>query len=408
MIKKLLYLFLFSSIITFAQNGLDFDGVNDFVNTNYPGISGSNPRTVEAWIKTTANADPGNGGSQKTIVDWGTFATGQRFTFNVLWANAIRLEVQGNGISGTIAVNDGNWHHVAAVFDPNAANKVSLYVDGVLDVAGNLTVTVNTGSTLPVRIGRRIDEVNSFNGSIDEVRIWNVAKTQAEIQESMNVELCTPQSSLKTYYKFNQGTAGGTNTTENTLTDSSGNNYTGTLGNFALSGSTSNWIASQTLPMATVNNSITNDNSGTLTATVTGATYQWIDCNNANTPISGATSQTFSPSIVGSYAVQLSKNGCTATSSCESVTTLGINSNEFASSILMFPNPTNGITNIQLKNSFETIEATVYNITGQTILNKNFSNTNSFTININGSNGIYFLAIKTNSGENAVLKILKN
>lgn len=200
MIKKLLLIVFVSTSISFAQNGLNFDGTDDFVQTSYYSITGGNARTVEAWIKTTANANPNAGGSQKIIVDWGTFATGQRFTFNILFNNAIRLEAQGNGLSGTIPVNDGNWHHVAAVYNPAATNKVSLYVDGVLDVAGNLTVTVNTGSTMPVRIGRRIDELNSFAGSIDEVRIWNIAKTQAEIQEAMNVELCVPQPSLKAYY----------------------------------------------------------------------------------------------------------------------------------------------------------------------------------------------------------------
>jgi len=401
-LKSIFGILLLSSTISFAQNGLSFDGSNDVVTTAYNGISGASPRTIEAWVKTSST-----NGEQQVIVDWGNLSTGQRFTFNIINNSFLRLEVQGNGISGTTVINDGNWHHVATVFDPNATNKVSLYVDGVLDVAGNLTVSVNTTLNVPVRIGRRIDDVKTFNGSIDEVRIWDVARTQAQIQESMNVELCAPQTNLKAYYKFNQGTAAGTNTSINTATDSSGNNYTGTLTNFTLTGSTSNWIASQTLPMATVDNTITNDNIGTLTATVTGATYQWVDCNNANAPISGATSQTFSPTVVGSYAVMLTKNGCSATSTCESVTTLGVNSNEFARSISMFPNPTNGITNIQLNQSFETIEATVYNVTGQTILNKEFKNTNSFSLDINSANGIYFLAVKTNSGENAVLKVVK-
>ena len=73
----------------------------------------------------------------------------------------------------------------------------------------------------------------------------------------------------------------------------------------------------------------------------------------------------------------------------------------------MHPNPSNGITNIQLSESYETIEANVYNVTGQTILNTEFKNTNSFTVDINGAKGIYFLSIKTNSGEDAVLKVIK-
>lgn len=180
------------------------------------------------------------------------------------------------------------------------------------------------------------------------------------------------------------------------------------MSNFALTGTTSNWITSQTLPTATVDNSITNDNAGTLSALVTGATYQWMDCTNSNTPVSGATFQTFSPATVGNYAVQISKNGCTATSVCETVASiLNNSSNGFSKSISMHPNPSNGITNIQLSESYETIEATLYNVTGQTILNTEFKNTNSFTFEINGAKGIYFLSIKTNSGEDAILKVIK-
>ena len=88
----------FSSL--FAQpiptNALSFDGTDDYVLTTAQGASGNSARTVEAWVKTTANCVPGAGGGvQQTIVDWGVFATGSRFTFNLLWANAPRLEVGG-------------------------------------------------------------------------------------------------------------------------------------------------------------------------------------------------------------------------------------------------------------------------------------------------------------------------
>lgn len=407
MVKKLLSIFLLCSSVVIAQNGLDFDGVDDVVTTTYFGISGSNARTVEAWIKTTANANPANGGSQKTIVDWGNLATGQRFTFNLLWGNAIRLEAQGNGLSGNTAVNDGNWHHVAAVYDPNATNKVSLYVDGVLDVAGNLTVTINTNLVTPVRIGRRIDGVNGFTGAIDEVRIWNIAKTQTQIQESMNFELCSPQPNLMAYYKFNEGIADGTNTSTTSVPDFSGNNNNGTLNGFALTGSTSNWVNGASLPQQTLDNTVTNPVAGTLVANLSGATYQWIDCNNSNLPISGATSQTFSTTNAGFYAVIISKNGCTATSDCTLNAPLNISGINFKNTVKLYPNPSKEITNIQLNQSFDSIEATVYNVTGQRVLKKEFNKTNSFSLNINGSSGIYFLDIKTNSGENAVIKVVK-
>ncbi len=94
----LTYCLLFSaSLGSFAQinpsNALNFDGSDDYVLTTAQGASGTSARTIEAWVRTAANCIPGTGGGvQQTIVDWGIFATGSRFTFNLLWANAPRIE----------------------------------------------------------------------------------------------------------------------------------------------------------------------------------------------------------------------------------------------------------------------------------------------------------------------------
>ncbi len=273
MLKRIL---LSISIITlfsidfYAQNALDFDGTNDYVQTTYSGITGSSARTIEAWIKTTANALPvGSGGTgQKVIVDYGTFVTGGRFTLNLLWSNSIRIEVGGNGLSGTLAVNDGVWHHVAVVYNPLATNDYSLYIDGVLNVSGNLTVTTST-STGNVVIGQRIDGNGKFDGAIDEVRIWNVARTASEIANNMNSEFCVIPTTLKAYYKFNQGIASGTNSGLTTLNDNSGNNNNGTLTNFSLSGSSSNWVSGASLTQGSLTGGTTNI-SGCIPYTTSG------------------------------------------------------------------------------------------------------------------------------------------
>ena len=62
--------------------------------------------------------------------------------------------------------------------------------------------------------------------------------------------------------------------------------------------------------------------SSTLTALATNATYQWIDCNNNNTPIVGETNQSFSPTSNGTYAVEVTQNGCTAISNCYQINNL--------------------------------------------------------------------------------------
>ena len=240
-----LLLFIFSNSLLAQSPALNFDGIDDFVLTTFIGIPGSSDRTIEARIRTTAICDPNEGGTQDVIVDYGTFLTGQRFTFNVLWNNAIRLEVGGNGVSGTIPVNDGEWHHVAVVFFEEA-NTVKLYVDGALDTEGSLTVPANTASVENVMIGKRLDNVRYFEGDIDEVRIYNYGKTQAEIAADMNKELCNIPETLVGYWKLNEGIPNASNSDNVIATDYSANGNDGLLSDFDLDGTTSNWIQGNT------------------------------------------------------------------------------------------------------------------------------------------------------------------
>lgn len=231
-----------------SSNALHFDGTNDFVATTCPGVIGTGGRTVEAWVKTTANCIPNQGGLQQVICDWGTFVTGGRFTLNLLWSNSVRIEVGGSGLSGTTAVNDGVWHHVAASYDPTTAvNQFKLYIDGELEVQGNIPTAVNTGSQYNVRIGKRVDDVNHFEGAIDEVRVWSTVRTSADIAAHWDAELCAPEPGLLAYYRFNQGTAGANNVGENDLYDVFGS-ADGNLYLFSYVGETSNWVAGAPLP----------------------------------------------------------------------------------------------------------------------------------------------------------------
>ena len=239
-LAALLLLFILSH--TFAQNALNFDGIDDYVATTYPGISSNNARTVEAWIKTTANCDPGLGGVQQVITDWGTFVTGGRFTFNILWSNAIRIEVGGSGLSGSIPINDGEWHHVAVVYNPILPAPYSLYVDGVLDISGSIPTTTNTVLGADLRIGKRVDDARLFDGTIDEVRVWNYARSADEISDNMLNEFCVIPEELVAYYKFNQGISGGVNPLETVLFDQAADSFDGTLLTFALDGAISNWL----------------------------------------------------------------------------------------------------------------------------------------------------------------------
>jgi hypothetical protein len=439
------------TISLFAQpipsNALSFDGTDDYVLTTAQGASGNSARTVEAWVKTTANCVPGAGGGvQQTIVDWGVFATSSRFTFNLLWANAPRLEVGGNGLSGVTAVNDGYWHHVAVVYDPNATNNYKIYVDGSLDAQGNLTVSTNTSSGTYIQIGKRVDGNNPFTGEIDEVRIWNSARTSAQIAANYNKELCSPPITLVAYYKANQGVAAGNNSTVLTLNDAVANQH-GTLYNFGLTGSSSNWVAGAPLPggkdttlsasacvsftdplgttytssgtytyaypmsngcdstihlqltIDTVNTGVTQ--SGTmqtmnlLTANASNAAYQWIDCGNGNAAISGATSQLYTATANGSYAVVVTQNGCTDTSSCYTVAGIGVR--EVApADIKLMPNPSKGSFTVDLGQVAPKANVEIWDVMGRRVLQKSAEGVQRIPVQTKLSPGVYLVKVQAN------------
>lgn len=69
----------------------------------------------------------------------------------------------------------------------------------------------------------------------------------------------------------------------------------------------------------------------TITANALGATYQWLDCNNSSNPIVGATNQTFVPMACGNYAVSVTQNGCSDTSTCYVISPPIININSTSS-----------------------------------------------------------------------------
>ncbi len=257
--------------ISYSQNALNFDGIDDHIITTNAGPQATDARTVEVWARTTFS------GSQRVMVDWGDMALGHRFTLNMI--NGIpRIEIGGSGMNGVTSIADGNWHHIAAVYNPNAsASNYLLYVDGQIDNSGPLATLINTSSINPVIIGRRNDGVNYWQGDLDEIRIWNTARTPTEIAANYQQEICTVPPELWYYYKCNQGIAGGSNSADSILLDQSilGNN--GSLMNFALNGNASNWINGQNLSTGT-SSSISVNTCGSYTSP--SGNYTWTTSGN--------------------------------------------------------------------------------------------------------------------------------
>lgn len=141
------------------------------------------------------------------------------------------------------------WYHIAATYD---GVDMLLYVDGVVVASQNEPDrTIRNSSPRNLILGNLEGDARNIDASIDEVRIWDIARTVTEISDNMDNELEVPQSGLVAYYKFNQGDAGGDNTGETTLTDETGTND-GNIENFALTGDSSNFVADTTLSIVDI------------------------------------------------------------------------------------------------------------------------------------------------------------
>ncbi|SEL91950.1 Por secretion system C-terminal sorting domain-containing protein, partial [Aquimarina amphilecti] len=144
--------------------------------------------------------------------------------------------------------------------------------------------------------------------------------------------------------------------------------------------------------------SVDDTSSPTFTANISGASYQWIDCDT-NTSISGETNQSFTAIENGSYSVEITLNGCSERSSCFLVATLSVEEEELKDQDLrIYPIPTKGLLNI----SVPIKKVTIFNMIGEKVFE---SNTNTFDISELNS-GIYFVNIEGEKG-NTVKRILK-
>lgn len=281
---------------------LSFDGSSDYVEslaaTNLP--LGNNPRTMEAWVNTTYSA------SSHVILNWGNPTNNQRSGMLVEGGTG-RLYFVGesNDLTGGPSIADGNWHHVAVVYTGGNTGTVTLYVDGN-NVANGVKNLATTGTTL--RIGMRAAPQTGeyFNGRMDEVRIWNVARTKCELNTYKNCEIPTSSSGLVANYHFNHGQAFAANATVTTLSDVSVNGYNGTLNTFALSAGNinSNWVspggvvAGYTTAVAApgfTNSALAFCLGGTVSIGSTNATsYTWTPSLTNNVAFSPASSTTYS------------------------------------------------------------------------------------------------------------------
>jgi len=161
-----------------SDYSLEFAGSNDrVVTSSWKGVTGTNPRTMSAWIKTNDN--------QGTIMAWGKNTGSQKWVFRTD-GERLRVEVNGGWARGTADVRDNTWHHVAATWEndgtPNVKD-VKFYVDGVFDpISASRSKAVNTKATINFKLGTAENNSKDFTGFIDDAAVWDQVLTLQQIR----------------------------------------------------------------------------------------------------------------------------------------------------------------------------------------------------------------------------------
>jgi len=200
---------------------LSLDGVNDYIDFENTLAVGST-YTMEGWFNSS------NGSTQDLIA----LTEGESNSHYAL------VELQSNGqlrflhrspagtgggtnIYSGSDYNDGQWHHVAAVKN---ASGLTLYVDGIQEGTATDSSAIEDNVDLTIGQISPVNSARSFSGKLDEIRIWNTARTETEVQDNLNVTLDGDESGLVGYWNFDSDTNDSTD-----ILDLSGSGNEGTL-----------------------------------------------------------------------------------------------------------------------------------------------------------------------------------
>ncbi len=215
-----------------GESALNFDGESGYA--SHEAASSLNlidAFTLEAWILP-------EGWGENTNFGFGRIFDKQKILLSLIKSHPVyndscmMLQISHSNGTNSISmtpdnsVNLNEWQHVAVSYNATISG-VSLYINGVEQVISyrtNPSGNVNDNSTNNLVTGNNLGQISTFEGSIDETRVWDIVRTSNEIQNNMNQYLIGNESGLVGYWKMNEGNG-------DTLTDLSTYNNLGIINN---------------------------------------------------------------------------------------------------------------------------------------------------------------------------------
>ena len=333
-------------------NSIQFDGFSSYVSISpQTGFEITSAITIEAWINPTSF---GFDQAQNSIVCKHGWSSGEggfvlrcggtgQLSFNIAGIDANQIPVSWvELISQTNVLTLNTWMHVAGTFD---GFEMKCYVNGNLAGTSSFTGSIAPSLSYPLAIGRLADPVwgpdRYFAGSMDEVRIWNRALSQAELQSGMNNHIDpTTATGLVSYWRMNEGSG-------STLYDVAGTNNGGLI-----SCTWNGYIPFNAVPSP----SVTYINYTLICYADTADLYQWYFNGNL---IGGATQSIYVPLQNGTYTVEVtSPEGCIVPFST-TLMDVSVNAQEQPVNYSLYPNPFSTVTTLSIQSKKYTGDASL-------------------------------------------------
>ncbi|HQX28964.1 MAG: SBBP repeat-containing protein [Flavobacteriales bacterium] len=299
-----------------------------------------------------------------------------------------------------VACDSFFWDADGNTYDTDGSYTAILTNAAGCDSTVTLDLTVNSSST-----GAQVEVAcDSFLWDADGNTYDNSGSYTAILT---NAAGCDSTITLDLSILNSSASSTSVNTCTDYFWDADGNTYdsSGTYSAVFINAVGCDSTATLLLTVDTVDVTVITIADTAFTASATNAVFQWLDCDNNNEPIPGATSADFAPTNAGSYAVEVTQNGCTDTSAC-SISTVGIDYLNNAANVVVFPNPTDGQLNIVFGKVQANVFITVHAMDGRQVAAFKEKQTDRIVTELDVAQGNYLIHVFTEGAPPAVFKVL--
>lgn len=166
------------------ERSITFDGTRDYMDADdVADLTG--PFTLSTWVK------PGNNANNTDVISNSNIPYTEGYALRltnamvprIVWKNAAGTT---EGLNASIALPQDEWHHVAVIYD---GNRATFYIDGIEDTSAIRNNPVSSSQHFMIAAANYQNPTRFFDGTIDEVRVWNQALSQEQLQFIMNQEI---------------------------------------------------------------------------------------------------------------------------------------------------------------------------------------------------------------------------